>query len=172
MDGLNGLDTLRIREQGSDLEYGLGMFMQFNLKEYLFIRPEAIVHISNRGMDFNDLTSNMASEIKHQVFSFSVPIQIGYQIDGWSLQTGIVWRNHLRTEPKNDEQNFRYEYQGTHSTFLLGLGYQSKWLLVDLYYENAFGNANRKAVLNGKEFSNSSKSKYLSLRLGFILSGR
>jgi hypothetical protein len=168
-----GMDSRSVSLNKNASDVGLGMFMQFNIKDYLFFRPEAIVHLSNRGMMLQDLATNENEELNYRLYSFSLPIQFGYRIDGFSLQTGIVWHSQLRTDLlKSDKENFLYEFGSSYTTFTVGLGYQSKWLLLDVYYETALGDSENTIRLSHGNYDIPSRFKHLSVRLGFIISGR
>jgi hypothetical protein len=168
-----GVDSLSVSLNKNASDIGLGMFMQFNIKDYLFFRPEAIVHLSNRKMALQDLITRQNEELNYRLYSFSLPIQFGYRIDGFSLQAGIVWHSQLRTDLlKSDKENFLYEFGSSYTTFTVGLGYQSKWLLLDVYYETALGNSENTIRLSHGNYDIPSRFKHLSVRLGFIISGR
>ena len=168
-----GMDSLSVSLNKNASDIGLGMFMQFNIKDYLFFRPEAIVHLSNRKMNLQELANNQKEELNYRLYSFSLPIQFGYRIDGFSLQTGIVWHSQLRTDLlKTEKENFLYEFGSSYTTFSVGLGYQSKWLLLDVYYETALGDSENTIQLSHGDYDIPSRFKHLSVRLGIIISGR
>lgn len=168
-----GIDSISINSKKNELDFGLGMFMQFNIKEYLFLRPEAIVHISNRDMSILNLANNTTEDLNHRLYSFSLPIQLGYQVEGISLQTGIVWHNQLRTDLiKSDKEDFNYEFGNGYTSFTVGLGYKSKGFLFDIYYESAMGKLENVIAINDIEYRQQMNPKQLSIRIGFILSGR
>lgn len=168
-----GMDSLSASLNKNASSIGLGMFMQFNIKDYLFLRPEAIVHLSNRKMNLQDLATNQNEELSYRLYSFSLPIQLGYRIEGFSIQTGIVWHSQLRTDlTKIEKENFMYEFGSGYIAFTAGIGYQSKWLLLDVYYETALGDSKNAFQLPHGDYDMPSRSQHLSIRLGFIISGR
>lgn len=169
-----GIDSLTLRPNKNATDFGLGMFMQINVMDYLFLRPEAIVHISNRHMELEPTIGIGSTEnLTHRLYSFSLPIQLGYRVEGVSLQAGIVWHNQLRTDLlKVEKENFNYQFGNGYTSFTVGLGYQSNWILLDFYYEKALGNSEDLLTVSNREYTLKYKPQHLSLRLGFIISGR
>ncbi len=173
LQNLQGVDTLNFQHHKNDLLYGLGMFMQFNVKDYFFIRPEALIHLSKRRHSLNTLDGNNHQELISNLYTFSLPIHLGYQIESLSLQVGVVWNSQLKNEFKeNYLDNFDYKYQNSYTSFSIGLGYQSEWILLDLYYQKSLGNSRNLLQYNNEEQEHPIKLSYLTLRLGIILAGR
>ncbi len=168
-----GIDSLSLSRGKNAVDFGLGMFMQFNIKDYLFLRPEAIVHISNRELEMRELSNNIVTPLKSSLFSFTVPVHIGYRIEGVSLQLGLVWHHQLRGEGKKDSpEDIIYKYDSSHMAYSFGLGYQSKWFLFDAYFQRSLTNVEDGLQINEMDYEFNSKPIYLSVRIGFILSGR
>ncbi len=174
IQGMNGADSLNVQPNKNRNAFGLGMFMQFNLADYFFIRPEANVQIATQKYNLRALiSSGGGEEASTRLFSFSMPIHIGYRIEGISLQAGAVWHRQLRNDNKEAPEDFNYEFNDSHLSYSFGLGYQTNWLLVDIYYEKSF-NENQDSVKWSDTSSSTlnNTSSYLSLRVGFVLAGR
>ncbi len=174
LKGANGLDSLNVQLDGSRNAFGLGMFMQFNLADYFFIRPEANIQISTQKYNLRTLISSGTGEdASTRLFSFSMPVHIGYRIEGISLQAGVVWHRQLRNDNKDAPEDFIYEFNSSHLSYSFGLGYQTNWLLVDIYYEKSFNeNQDRVKWSDTSASTLNNRSSYLSLRIGFVLAGR
>ncbi len=167
-----GQDSLQFTRNSFSSNFGIGMFMQFNIKDYLFFRPEAIVHLSKRKAELLDLQTNQTEPLSANLFAFSMPVHIGYRVEGVSLQLGLVWHNQLRSDAKKGPEDLLYKYKGSHTTFSAGLGYQSGWLLFDIYYEKSLSKVKEGIQISEMDYSLSSRPSYLSVRIGFMISGK
>ncbi len=173
LQGINPLqtyvDSLIIQPQKSDFTYGLGMFMQLNIKEYLYIRPEFLVNISNRHFTTSDIINNNETKLKTRLFMMEIPLNIGYRVEGVSIQAGLTWFRNLRA---NNPEGFNYEYHRGHTAYSFGLGYQKEFFLIDFYYQKSF--SNQTDFYNNDdnlEYNLSTQPSYIGLKIGFVISG-
>ncbi len=172
LQGENGLDTLSVSFNGGNPSYGLGMFMQFNVLPFLFIRPEAEVRLSPRKGEV-DFFGNMApQELNLRAFSFDIPIRVGYRIEGFSVQTGIGFHSRLKSKFKDSPlEELEFEPEGGFISFDLGFGYHNDVLFIDFYWEKGLKNNEGDLRYNSSSVLFSQKENYFGLKIGLALGG-
>lgn len=167
----DGVLTFLVDTKNSRPAFGLGMFMQFNIKDYLYLRPELLVQLSSRQAKLTDDSSGQLLPLESRHYSLAIPIVLGYHIDEWGFHAGIVLQNQLRSQAQ-DKGEAIYSIEGNYTQFTLGLGYQKDNWLLDLYYAAPLGEAEDKIIVDGSSHNISTRNSHIGLRIGRVMGGR
>ncbi len=163
-----GQDSLMVSPQKSATHFMLGMFTQFNINEFFYVRPEFLVSLGNKSFDIEPIGGEK-QERSYRQYGFVMPVHAGYRVEGFSLQFGFVYHSRLRNDIRDEVEDFEVKFDKSYVNMSFGLGWHNELFFIDIRFEPSFRGNEDYMANYGESRKFGTRTRHLTFSVGFSL---